>query len=137
MAEILRGPPILLFDGECVLCSGFVRFVIARERVPVFRFAAVQSVTGQAILRHFGLPLTDWESNVLVEDGIPSFKSGAFFGVLRHLRAPWPWLRGLRVLPLGLRDWLYDRIARNRYALFGRYDRCRLPPAALRARFLA
>ena len=111
MAEILRGPPILLFDGECVLCSGF--------------------------LRHFGLSLTDWESNVLVEDGIPSFKSGAFFGVLRHLRAPWPWLRGLRVLPLGLRDWLYDRIARNRYALFGRYDRCRLPPAALRARFLA
>ena len=40
MAELFRGPPILLFDGECVLCSGFVRFVIARERDPVFRFAA-------------------------------------------------------------------------------------------------
>lgn len=127
---------VLLFDGACVLCSRSVRFVLARERRPVIRFVAAQTPAGQAMLDHFGLPREDWESVVFVEDGRPRFKSGAFFAVLRHLRYPWPLLRAFRVLPRAVRDWVYDRVARNRYDWFGKRDTCFVPAPGQADRFL-
>jgi predicted DCC family thiol-disulfide oxidoreductase YuxK len=35
-----------------------------------------------------------------------------------------------------LRDWLYDRIALNRYQLFGKYDTCVIPSADHLSRYL-
>ncbi len=42
------------------------------------------------------------------------------------------WARHLRHVPKGLRDWAYDRVARNRYRLFGRTDACLVPGPELR-----
>jgi predicted DCC family thiol-disulfide oxidoreductase YuxK len=39
------------------------------------------------------------------------------------------------VLPRAIRDWLYDRVARNRYRWFGRKESCELPDPAQRRRF--
>jgi predicted DCC family thiol-disulfide oxidoreductase YuxK len=128
--------PILLFDAVCVLCSGWVRFILARERGPDVVFASVQSPRGQALLAAYGLPLVDWDSNVFIEHGRPYFKTAAFFAVLRYLRWPWPWLRLGLALPTRPLDWLYDRIARNRYRLFGRYDVCVAPEPGSAHRFL-
>lgn len=128
---------LILFDGVCPLCNGFVAFVARRDRAGRYRFVSVQSALGQAILTRLDLPLIDWESNVLLEAGQPHFKSAAQLRILRQLPAPWSWLWWLRHLPGPLLDWLYDRIARNRYAVFGRSDRCALPPAGLSERFLA
>jgi predicted DCC family thiol-disulfide oxidoreductase YuxK len=41
----------------------------------------------------------------------------------------------LRILPRGVREWLYRRIARNRYR-FGRYDMCATPDPGLRRRLM-
>ena len=46
------------------------------------------------------------------------------------------WLAGEPVLPRPVRDWLYRRIARNRYAIFGRTQMCASPDAALKQRLL-
>ena len=129
--------PILLFDGVCVLCNGFVRFVLAHERAPAIRFATMQSPAGQAILAAHGLPLAGWDSNVFVENGQALQRSASFFAVLRHLRQPWSWLRLGRFLPAVLCDGLYDRVARNRYRLFGRHAACQLPQPDAAARFMA
>jgi predicted DCC family thiol-disulfide oxidoreductase YuxK len=59
------------------------------------------------------------------------------FKILAHLPARWNWLLIARVFPRVLRDWLYDKIALNRYKLFGRYDACRLPAADHPGRFLS
>ncbi len=136
LPALLRAQPLILFDGVCALCSGFVRFVIEREGSPQFRFIAVQSPLGQAVLAHLGLPLTDWESNVVILEGRPYFKSEGFFRVMRRLCRPWPWLALAEILPRPLCDWAYDRVARNRYALFGRSEDCLVPTPDLRARFL-
>jgi predicted DCC family thiol-disulfide oxidoreductase YuxK len=56
--------------------------------------------------------------------------------MVRHLRRPWPMLAAGRVIPRPVRDWLYDRIARNRYRLFGRRDSCLVPSADIADRFL-
>ena len=128
---------LVLYDGVCPLCAGFAGFVLTRDRGGHFRFVAIQSALGQAILRRFGLPPTDWESYVLVERGRPYVKSDAFFRIVGALPAPWSWLRAGGRLPPAPADWLYDRIARNRYLLFGRLDRCAVPPAGIRERVLS
>ena len=91
---------------------------------------------GQAVLKGYGLPTDDYESFVLVEDGRAYFQSDAFFRTLRYMTWPWPLLRIGRVLPHAVADWLYDRVARNRYAVFGRKAACMLPRPELAARFL-
>lgn len=128
--------PLILFDGVCVMCSRFVGFVIRRDPDARFRFVAAQTPLGQSILSRLGLSTTDFESNVLIEDGRAWFKSGAFFAIVRHLPWPWSWLSVLRVLPLALTDLIYNAIADNRYRLFGKRDSCLVPTADIRRRFV-
>ena len=42
----------------------------------------------------------------------------------------------MRIVPRPLRDWLYDRIALNRYRLFGRRQTCFVPTDEIADRFL-
>lgn len=128
--------PIVLFDGVCNFCNGWVRFIVARDPQARLRLAAVQSPAGQEILERSGLPLDNFDTMVLVEDGTTYFKSTAFLRAVRYLKQPWPWLTAGRLVPRPVRDWLYDRIARNRYRLFGRTESCMIPTPEMRSRFL-
>jgi predicted DCC family thiol-disulfide oxidoreductase YuxK len=128
--------PLILFDGVCNLCSWSVQFLASRDLEGRFWFASVQSVTGQAALRRFDIPTQDWDSFVLVEDDGATFKSEAFFRTVRYMKFPWPLLRIAGFLPQMLTDWNYDRVARNRYAVFGRKTVCMVPRPELAARFL-
>jgi len=130
------GGPVILFDGVCNLCAGFVRFVIARDPAGIFRFVPAQSALGTAILHDLGMSTSEYESNILIEDGRAYFKSGAYFRIVAHLRQPWPLMRFARICPRPWRDWVYDRIAANRYAWFGRRDTCLVPSPDIVARFL-
>lgn len=128
--------PLILFDGVCVMCSGFVAFVIKRDLRARFRFVAAQTPLGQSLLSRLGLSTTDFESSILIEDGRAWFKSGAFFAILRHLPRPWPWLTVLRLLPLALTDRVYNLIADDRYRLFGKRETCLVPTPDIRRRFV-
>lgn len=132
----LASPPLVLFDGVCNLCNGAVRFLMPRDRAGQLRFAHIQSATGQAVLRQHGLSVTDWDSFVFVEEGRAYLKAEAAFRIARFMRWPWSLLRLGCGLPRRPADWLYDRVARNRYVLFGKKDQCLVPDARLRAKFL-
>ena len=136
VSRLLAGAPILLYDGDCNLCSGLIDFVLAHERRPTIRFCAVQSSAGQTLLAHFGLPLLDWESNVFVENGRAHLRSASLLRLAPYLEAPWDRLVILRHLPDPLLDWCYDRVATNRYRLLGVRPECRLADRALRHRFI-
>jgi len=129
--------PVVLFDGVCNLCSGWVAFAIARDPAACLRFAAMQSEFGQEFLRRRGLAVDRFESFYLIDGGRLYQKSDAFLRMARYLRRPWPLFRAARVVPPPLRDWLYDRIARNRYRLFGRREACLVPAADVADRFIA
>ena len=73
---------------------------------------------------------------MLVEGDRVYFKSQAFFLTVRYMKFPWPLLRVGGLLPRALADWVYDRVARNRYAMFGRKAVCMMPRADLAARFM-
>jgi len=130
------GERVVLFDGVCKLCSGWVRFLIRHDPQQRFRLASVQSVQGQALLAWSGLPSERFDTMAYIEDGQLLVRSDALLRIVAQLPGPWWLLALLRVLPRPVRDWCYDRIALNRYRLFGRYDSCLLPSADHERRFL-
>ncbi|WP_078085736.1 thiol-disulfide oxidoreductase DCC family protein [Microbulbifer mangrovi] len=131
-----QGDRVVLFDGVCRLCSAWARFLLKFDRDRHFKLATVQSHEGQAILSFFGLPLDEYETMLLVEGDQMYVKSDAILRIFKQLPLPWPALTCLRLIPRALRDWMYDRIARNRYQLFGKNPVCVVPNAADEARFL-
>jgi predicted DCC family thiol-disulfide oxidoreductase YuxK len=127
---------VILFDGVCNLCNGFVQFVVARDPHARFRFAALQSEAAAALLRDAGVAAALPDSIVLVEDGGVYVRSTAALRIARHLRFPWPLASGLLVVPRFIRDAVYDYIAAHRYRWFGRRDACMVPTPDLQRRFM-
>ncbi|MBX9408374.1 thiol-disulfide oxidoreductase DCC family protein [Pseudomonas baetica] len=127
---------VVLFDGVCKLCNGWARFLIRHDHQRRVRLAAVQSPEGQALLAWAGLPVDQFDSMAVIRDRHYWERSDAFFEVIGQLPARWQPLKLLHVFPRGLRDWVYDRIALNRYRLFGKYDTCLVPNPDHEARFV-
>ena len=134
--HIQAGERVVLFDGVCRLCDGWAKFLIRHDHERRLRLCSVQSAEGQAILAWFGLPTETFETMAYVEGEALFVRSAAVLRVLAQLPGAWRLLAGLRILPRALRDWCYDRIALNRYRLFGRYDSCLLPDSDHARRFL-
>lgn len=135
----IRSPyAVVLFDGVCNLCNRAVNFIIAHDPDGYFRFAALQSEAGAALLRRYGRVLTSSEpdSVVLVEADRVFDLSTAALRIARRLRGPWKLLWVLIAIPRPIRDAVYRWIARHRYRWFGQASACRVPTPELQARFL-
>ncbi|WP_105381743.1 thiol-disulfide oxidoreductase DCC family protein [Neorhizobium alkalisoli] len=128
--------PVIIFDGDCVFCSRWVKFLLQHDRRGRYRFLTAQSPLGTALYRHYGLETRNYETNLLLDGGRPYFKSEATLQVLGSLGMPWSLMRLLFVLPLPVRDRAYDLIARNRYRIAGRRSSCFVPTAAQKHRFI-
>ena len=128
--------PLAVMDGECVLCSAAARLIARFDRKNEFRICPVKSRTGRALSEHYGLDPDDPESWLFLAEGKAYtsldgiIRTGARIGGVGLLLQP------LRLLPRSAQDWLYRRIARNRYRVLGRTDMCSIPDAELRARLL-
>lgn len=126
---------MILFDGVCNLCNGFVQFVIARDPVGRFAFASLQSEAAHSLLAsRAARRLSD--SMILVAGERLYTESDAALHIARGLRFPWNLAFGLILVPKSLRDVVYRWVARNRYRWFGRRDVCMVPTPDLTARFL-
>jgi predicted DCC family thiol-disulfide oxidoreductase YuxK len=126
---------VILFDGVCVLCSRWARFVIERDPAASFRFVAVQEPYGTELAQRLGIDVTFPETNAAIFHESAYFKSDAALEVLSRLPG-WSWIRIGRLVPRVLRNALYDLIARNRYRWFGQTETCLLPTPELARHFL-
>ncbi len=128
--------PVLLFDGVCNLCNASVQWVLQHDRRGQFRFAALQSETGQDLLREFGLSAESFDTVVLVAGGRVFTRSDAALETARRMGRPWSLLYALHWVPRPLRNAVYDWVARHRYRWFGRQETCWLPRPEWKGRFL-
>lgn len=128
---------VVLFDGVCVLCSGWVRFCLPRDRKARLRFAALQEPVGQKLLAEHHFSQTEFRSVVVLADGKVYERASAVVRILGELGVGWRLLGGLLGLfPKRLLNLGYDWVAGNRYRWFGKNETCFLPSPEERARFL-
>jgi predicted DCC family thiol-disulfide oxidoreductase YuxK len=126
---------VILYDGVCVFCSRWVRFVAVRDVQRRFRFTAIQSNYGTRLAQAFGIDPRDPDTNAVIHGGVAYFKSDAALTVLSALPG-WGWMRVLHFVPKPLRDAVYNLVARNRYRIFGKYEACFLGDAGFRDRVM-
>lgn len=126
---------VIVFDGICVLCNGWVRFLLRHDRRARYRFAAMQGEAGRGLLAAHGLDADDPVSFLLVEEGHAHTDTDAIVRVLAGLGGAWRAVRMFAIVPRGLRDPAYRWLARNRYRWFGT-TACHVSTEAQRARFL-
>ena len=130
------GKPIIIFDGKCVLCSRWARFVMRHDAAKRFRLIAAQTPLGTALYEHYGLDAVNYETNVLLEDGRAFLKSEGTIRMFERLGFPWSLMRVFRVVPRPQRDKLYNFVARNRLRWFGSRETCFVPEPSDAERFL-
>lgn len=126
----------MLFDGVCNLCDQTVQFVLKRDKKGYFKFAALQSEAGQALLEQHQLPTEDFDSFVLLENGKLYQRSTAALRVCRRLGGAWPLLYAFIIVPPFIRNAVYNWVSRNRYRWYGKKETCMMPKPEWQERFL-
>ena len=129
--------PIVVFDTNCVLCSGMVAFILAHERNRALRFVGAWSDEGLALAARHHFSKSDLDQTFLVLSGDAALsRSDAGVEILSQLQAPWRWLAVVRIIPRSVRDAVYGFVARRRYRWFGRRENCVVVPPSESHRFI-
>lgn len=131
-----NGSYIILFDGVCNFCNRTVNSIIDHDPDSIFRFAALQSESGQALLHYYGISRTNLDTLILIEGERVFSHSTAMLKILQRLPGWYSILYDFIVIPVSIRDLLYDLFARYRYSIFGKRAECRVPTKEERARFI-
>ena len=137
VSALTQSSDVVVFDGVCVLCSGFLKFMLKHDHTERFKFVIAQSALGEALYAYVGLKSADYDTNIVIVDGRIYTKLDAFAAAMGALGGGWKSAQLVRSLPRPVADWLYDRIARNRYAVFGKTEACLVPAPNVQDRFLA
>ena len=126
-----------MFDGVCVLCSRAVRYVLHHDRSdPPIRFVAITSSLGRRLAEENGVDPDNPHTFIFIENGQGHVLSEAIFAMAGRAGGPGRFIRIFRVIPRPLRDWVYARLANNRYRLFGKLKTCYLPKPEHADRFI-
>ncbi|MBT0956194.1 DUF393 domain-containing protein [Alphaproteobacteria bacterium KMM 3653] len=127
---------ICVMDAMCGVCARGAKWIARRDRAEEVRIVPMQSPLGAALLRHYGMDAADPTSWLLLEGGRAYGSADAVMRMGARLGGAARLLGVFRVLPRGLRDWLYQRLARNRYRLARRVDLCAMPDADVQKRLM-
>lgn len=127
---------IILFDGVCNLCNSTINFIIKHDQKRIFRYAALQSETGQKLKSQLKIQSVDPDTVILIKNNKVYEKSDAVFKILSKLPGAIKMLYPLIFLPRFIRDFIYDLIAANRYKFFGKRDTCMIPAPNIKELFL-
>jgi len=133
---MVNSDSILLFDGVCNLCNRSVQFIIRIDKKERIRFAPVQSIPGQSLLKKYSVDPTVIDSVVYLSGEKVFLKSTAVLRILKDIGGGWKILYAFIIIPEFIRDFFYDLIAKSRYRIFGRRDSCMVPSDDINRRFL-
>jgi predicted DCC family thiol-disulfide oxidoreductase YuxK len=134
--EILNEDQVILFDGVCRLCNGWAKWMMKVDVKYQFKLASVQSEAGQALLAHLGYSTDRFDTMLVIIEKRVYEKGDAFFAIMKKLGFPYKLLLVCKIIPKSIRDWVYDRIALNRYNWFGKYNSCPINFSIDEKRFL-
>ncbi|MEM9991918.1 MAG: thiol-disulfide oxidoreductase DCC family protein [Bacteroidota bacterium] len=128
--------PVLLFDGVCNLCDGFVQWLIQRDTNQVFRYAALQSEAGSRLLQVHQFPTDEINTVILIEGDQVYTHADVSLRIAQLLGGAWKATGIFYVVPSPIRNSVYNLVARNRYRFFGKKEQCMIPTPELQGLFL-
>ena len=127
---------IIIFDGVCKLCNGFVQYIIKKDKNAIFKFATLQAAVAQELLAKQEKDFSQIESVIVIINNTVFVKSKAVFEIAKLLRGYYLLALPFSLLPLVVTDFGYDFVAKHRYKVFGKRDSCMLPSKEIAKRFL-
>ncbi|MEE9352093.1 MAG: thiol-disulfide oxidoreductase DCC family protein [Thiotrichaceae bacterium] len=127
---------IIIFDGVCNFCNGAVNFIIKRDPEGRFSFTPMQSEIAQELIRKHNVPKVGFDTFLLIKNGRCYERTDAALVIARDLSGFWFLFGIFRIMPRPIRDYFYRLFARNRYAIFGRRELCRVPSVDTVDRFI-
>ena len=135
--DLPKDKKIVLFDGVCNYCNDKINYIIKNDSQDIFRFVALQSETGQKIIKYLGIA-SSVESIILYEPGYAYFiKSEAVFRIIKHLSSAVKLLLIFNFIPTSIKNIFYDIIAKNRYNWYGKKESCMMPTDDVKRKFIA
>ncbi len=134
--DIIQQYDIILFDAICVICNGWAKFLIKYDKPAKFKLVSAQSPLGEAILKYYAMSTEHYSTMLVIKDGQLYTESTALLKVMQHLGLPFSLMNSGYLIPRFIRDFLYRRVALNRYQLFGTTNNCLLPSAENKSHFL-
>jgi predicted DCC family thiol-disulfide oxidoreductase YuxK len=129
--------PLILFDGECILCDSFIHFAIKRDKKKKFKLAYLQSEIAAQLGRDFIFDAAEnLDAVILIKDNKVHTKSSAILRIAKELNGLWFLTVMLLIIPKIIRDFGYDFIGNRRYRWFGQKDKCGTDVAIIKSRLI-
>jgi len=118
-----KSPATVAFDADCLMCNRFLTFLAEEDSKELLSFKA--------------LPEDSEKVSMLVTRGDQTYQSSAaVIAIFETLGGHWKAAALVaRMIPRPLRDWVYRRVANNRYR-FGSKKSCLLPSPEVRRRLI-
>lgn len=137
MNNLPSNKKVILFDGVCNFCNDSVRKVIKHDTKNQFVFTSLQSDIGKEITKYLGVDTSKIDSIILYEPSVAyDIKSTAALKIMNAFGGVWKLTQVFWILPEGLRNIVYDYIAKNRYKWFGKKEACMIPSKEIQEKFL-
>ncbi len=127
--------PLIIFDGVCNLCCGWVMFLIKLDKKANFKFASLQSEAAISVINTYGFSENEIDTVIFIKENKSFTHSDAVIEILSDLGGVWKLTKVFKLIPKSIRDFLYNQIAKRRYKLFGRKASCMIPNSSLQNRF--
>lgn len=137
--QCMNNKHIIIFDGVCNLCNSSVNFIICRDPAAKFLFAPMQTELDESLLKQYyddGTDIENIDTFLLIKNEQCFTKSDAALEIAKDLSSFWKLCVVFKIIPRTVRDIFYNLIARNRYAVFGKKDKCMIPSQELMSRFI-
>jgi len=128
--------PVILFDGICNLCCWWVRFLLKQDKKEKFRYASIQSVSGERLFKSAGLDNNTLKTIVYMKGNDVFIESAAVLEILKELGGLWVITGIFKQIPTSIRDNCYLFISKYRYKIFGKRSSCYIPTPENNKRFL-
>ncbi len=116
---------IVFFDGYCGLCNRIVNMLLRLDKKNVFTYSPLQGETALNVLNKE--EIESLQTIVLYHKGNLFIKSAAVFQLIKILGGAWKILLIGEILPTSWADSLYLFVSKNRLAIFGKRNICRIP----------
>jgi predicted DCC family thiol-disulfide oxidoreductase YuxK len=110
--------------------------VIKRDKKKKFKFASLQSVSGQKVLEKLNIKPDALETIIYFSNNKYYTKSTAILQILKDIGGVWQLMFVFMLVPKFIRNFIYSIIAKTRYKVFGKRNECAIPTPDLSDRFL-